>query len=276
MNLLMLSAVLVACSGGAPSVELVEAHDPPPSYVAILAPRNTQTLTAGFSAPVGQVLVRPGQRVHRGDALVALDTTSLVQQIKMARMEELAARAMEARANDAMAGNRRSLALEKRLRLVGYGTETSVHEKEAQLRQVTTDLGVQVRVADARAAVRASLQAKLEHATITAPFDGMVGAVQVKPGDSVSEGATVLRMVDPDDLVLRFVIPVADEILITVGQHVELALPHKPAIAATVTQVRDEIDPPASFRVVDADLRDAAVRGSLKISSVGRVTIAAN
>jgi len=79
----------------------------------------------------------------------------------------------------------------------------------------------QARLQNAQANLNAA-QADLDNLVITAPFDGVVVDVKVRPGQSVSSGMELVSMIDPQALEVAATVVEEDLPLVQVGQSVQL------------------------------------------------------
>ena len=152
------------------------------------------TLKAELAGTVEEVLVRPGDRVRRGQSLVRLD----------GRPFDLAVREAEASVDEA-----KLRFLEE---IVPESLASGKGPSPARRANAYTKAGVQ------SAEVRLE-KAKLdrERATVTAPFDGVVDRVAVAKGERVSGGQEVTKVVNLSDLRIEAAVLEHDLPLIKVG-----------------------------------------------------------
>jgi membrane fusion protein (multidrug efflux system) len=122
---------------------------------------------------------KEGERVKEGQLLVALDATILENEVKQAQANLDLARDTYERA--------RSLAQR------GTGTQVALEQASAQLA--------------ANEASVALAKARLEKATIVAPFDGVVGLRAVSVGDFVAVGQNLVTLTDIDPIKVDFRVP---------------------------------------------------------------------
>lgn len=113
------------------------------------------------------------------------------------------------------------------------------HE-QAQARLNELDAGPNaVDLRQAQATVQAAgqalsrAQAELQAATLVAPYAGVVLEVNASEGETVANGAPVLRLGDPTQLEAEITVVEADFPLVKVGQKVELFFDAMPAAAVT-------------------------------------------
>jgi multidrug efflux pump subunit AcrA (membrane-fusion protein) len=194
-------------------------------------------LRAAAPAParVARVLVRDGDRVEQGQLLVELDARDFEPRLDQARSEvrELEAQ-MESELNRhetdkaALDQERKLLRIAEdgveraqRLTRQRVGSETDLDTAEQALaRQTLTVSNREMSIADFPARTRA-LEARLqrararldetaleyERARVVAPYDGVVGDVEVSAGDQVRANDVLLRLYALDGLEVRARIP---------------------------------------------------------------------
>ena len=131
------------------------------------------TLKAEVAGTVTKVLVRPGNRVRRGAALVTLDPRSFDLSVEEAEasVAEAEVRYQDAVAPDSIVLGRPPSPEQRRIALTRSGLQSARVRLE-----------------------RAKLDR--ERATITAPYDGMVDRVDVSVGERVQAGETITRVVN--------------------------------------------------------------------------------
>jgi multidrug resistance efflux pump len=176
----------------------------------VVQARTTATIAARILAPVREVRVSPGDQVRAGQILIVLAGDDLAAGARAARA---AARAAEQGVNAAAAelqAAEAALALARAShdRISGLHTKRSATAQE--LDDATAMLrGAEARVAGASArALQAASAVESARATsdqasttesftaIAAPFDGIITAKMVEPGNMASPGMPVLRLED--------------------------------------------------------------------------------
>ena len=196
-----------------------------------------------ISAWVDTVLVRPGDRVKRGDLLATLDCRST-----KGTTESVALKAQSLEEHQ-----RASAGEAARIEHLVAGGFVSANEVELKRSQAASD-GAQLE------AMRAELRARAvenSDCTLRAPFSGEVAIRAADPGTFVRPGATVVTVVDRS--VMRVVVnaPEVDFALLEVGAPVELTLlangahvdatisRRAPAAEASTRSVEFEVDLPS-------------------------------
>jgi membrane fusion protein, multidrug efflux system len=178
---------------------------------------------------VAKVDVHDFQSVHAGDILVQIDKKPLLASLagaearlalarQQAAADEAGVSAAEAQLAEAQAQlEDTQRQTERVLDLAGKGdaskserddakarlktAKASVAAAKASLRQARQQLG---KTGDANANVKAAAAAvtsaklDLEHSTIAAPVDGIVGGVNIRPGAVVGVGTALFPLVDTD------------------------------------------------------------------------------
>jgi membrane fusion protein (multidrug efflux system) len=154
------------------------------SYPATINPLNEIELRPQVSGYVTGIHFKDGQRVRKGQLLYSIDP-----QLYNANYEQAVANLSVQEANlvKAQKDADRYHALEK---------------NDAVARQLVDNADAALEVAKKQAeAARANIsgaQTSVRYTKVYAPFDGVIGISQVKPGAAVSAGATLLNTVSTD------------------------------------------------------------------------------
>lgn len=245
---LILALALAACSGddgtlASGTVEATEAR-------------------LGFSSPgrLAEVLVREGDAVRQGQVLARLDAADLEARRQQARAQLDGARALlremesgsrseevgTARealraAAERLADAERDLARVRRLHEGGALSREALDKAQLQftVAQAQRDQAQQqlqlveagpraerldaqrAAVAQAEAAVR-QVDVALEHAVITAPFDGIVTVRDREPGETIGAGTPVLTLMNRGDRWVRIYIREDQIGAVRVGQPADI------------------------------------------------------
>jgi RND family efflux transporter MFP subunit len=171
-----------------------------------LAPSRSTQLSSQTGGEVEQVTMRPGDTVAAGDLLVQLNTETLLLELDQSQSNVAATRAQLALAE---------VQLTRVRALVDRGVTTSSTLDEAQ--STVTQLNASL---DALEDQVASAELRLQNATVRAPFDGIVSARAVEPGQYVGVGAPLISIVDLSTVELRANAAVADGALLRRDQTV--------------------------------------------------------
>ncbi len=218
--ILSLSLGAAAC-GSAPDTAPASAADPVDVSVdrvrsapmsatfeagGVLVSRHTAEISSRVMAPIVRVLVRPGERVRRGQVLVELDAAEVTAQAARARAglegARASARAVVSDREAAEAGL--ALARATHTRIAGLHAQRSATTQEldqasAGLRQAEARLAMAVAQGDAtnrsvEAADAANRAAAIAQtwSVLTSPLDGTVAARHADPGSMASPGQPLL------------------------------------------------------------------------------------
>jgi len=149
------------------------------SVPGVVVARYASDIGFQVAGRIGQRLVEVGQTVRKGQALMRLDDSDYRQALVAARAE----------ADQAAADARRLQGL------VADGA-VSVADNERQKAR-----------ADATRAQYQLAANRIGHATLTAPYDGVVTAIRAEAGQVVAEGMPVLSMARPGEVEIAADIP---------------------------------------------------------------------
>jgi HlyD family secretion protein len=187
----------------------------------VLEPAPGGERTATEAGAVAAILVRDGQRVRRGQALVRLESPELAQAARAARASALEVSEERARAEaeveqakrEALHGqqtaeaDRRLLARSAISRTTVEADELAASEaagrwKAAQARLASLAGEGASRLSISTASAQ-DLDRRVEALTIRAPADGVVYGLPRKPGERVTAGQVVASVADPAHLSVR-------------------------------------------------------------------------
>jgi RND family efflux transporter MFP subunit len=252
----VLAAGLLAGCGGAPNPETI---GPKPSLVVTtVSPINQQmerTIAVSGSVAawqemflgveltgirVAEVLVEVGDTVRAGQPLLRLDARTLQVQARQADASVAQAQAslQLARANS-----------DRGATLVTQGLISSSNADE--LLATLTSAEAQVATAEAD---RDAARLRLGFATLTAPDAGVISARAVQPGQIVSSGTDLLRLIRQGRLEWRAELSETDLTRVKIGTAVELASPGGQTIVGRVRAVSPAVDPETRTGILYADL----------------------
>jgi RND family efflux transporter MFP subunit len=142
------------------------------TYAAEVTAERTADIATRMSGAVREVHADIGSRVRRGDRLVSLDARDVLARVEAARAAfELA---------------EKSHGRIERLAADGAASAQELDRSTAALEAARSAL--------------AEAEAQEAYAVVTAPFDGVVTARRVDPGDLASPGMPLFSMVDPAGL----------------------------------------------------------------------------
>lgn len=176
--------------------------------IGTLAPIRKAELSSQVSGRIEDVRVQPGDAVGAGDILIQIDVETLTLELDQARNNASATRAQLELAE---------VQLKRVQTLIDRGVSTASNFDEAEsnvsaLRASLSALEDQVSGAELR----------LRNATVRAPFDGIVSARAVEPGQYVSTGAPLLTIVDLTRMEMQGNAPVSAGSELRPGQSVSV------------------------------------------------------
>ncbi len=216
------------------------------------------TRTMGF---VGEVAVKEGDFVKKGQLLIRIDPRDTRARIEAARRQVLQA---QKRLEAALARYRAAEKTYNRYRELlkeGAVTPQEFDTVEAQFRSAQAELeAVRAGVEMAKQNLRA-VSAGLSYAEIRAPFDGYVVRKNVDVGDMAAPGAVLLVLEKPPYRV-EFELPERFYGKVKPGDRVAVRIESlRRETTAEVVEVEPSVDPSARTFRVKALLKDRSVRG---------------
>ncbi len=141
---------------------------------------------------------------------------------------------------------------------VAEGELAAAQQELAMLRAGPTETELDVQRAEVEeAAAQLNLaQAHLDECVVVAPFDGVITAVHIRPGDLATPRDPLLEMYDPDSLVARFAVPESHAAAVGPGQPLSVRIDGLggSSFSAKVTRVHPQLDPSLRTRTVEATL----------------------
>lgn len=183
------------------------------------------TLTSEVSGAVVRVPVAEGSRFKKGDLLLKIDDSALLQELEIAKASASTARESFERAS--------SLWKESRI-----GSELAVLTAENQAKQAQANLEL--------------IRIRVSKSTVTAPFDGMLERRFVQLNELAAPGTPLLRLIRSDDLHVEAGVPARYAGQVSVGDPVVVTLDVAGGrtYRGRVTSVANSIDPgPRTFAV---------------------------
>lgn len=253
-----------ASEGSAEALPAVEAHlarrevgSITAELSAVLSPIRSVVVSAEVGGRVVAVNAEEHERVESGAALIEIERTFLEVAVERARAGLLRAEAAHGLA---------VIELERQ-----RGLAEREIASEAQLDRVSNEERAGYgALLDARAAL-SDARKRLEKATITAPFSGVVNSLDLEPGAFLQPGQTVVELLDLSEIEVEFGVTDREVVALQVGDPVSLEVDVFPEerFAGTIAQVGRAADErtqkyPVLARVPNPD-------GRLLASMLGRV-----
>lgn len=173
-----------------------------------LHPHMRVEIVSRTTGMVEQVGARLGERVSQGDLLLQIESDGLRAELLQ---QQAALEANRAQSLLAEAQKQRSERLSDR----GLTAAANLESSRSNLEVQAANLEMQ------RAAVSAA-EIALRDTRILAPFDGVIAARKVDPGQTVASGAAVFELTDLSSMLATMDVPVARTVSLKPGQRVRL------------------------------------------------------
>jgi RND family efflux transporter MFP subunit len=189
---------------------------------------------------IATVLVEPGTRVAAGQALLELDRRTLDVQARQAEASLAQARAsLELARSQAARGET----------LLAQNLISGANFDELRANRSKAEAGLAAAEAERDAA-----RLRLGFATLRAPDAGLISARNAQPGQIVSAGTELLRLIRRGRLEWRAEVAEIDLPSLKVGSAVQLRAPDGSRVAGTIRAVSPAIDPKTRAALIYADL----------------------
>ena len=182
------------------------------------------TVRAEVGARVMRVVHKRGERVRRGDVVIALDAADLMAHLAQAGAQLLGVKAQVDQAKARVQTLSRQAARAKMLADRGAAGTSASEDAENLLGEAKQAMRAQsVAVAQALAAVKVARVA-VEKSRLTAPFNGLLVDVPPEAGDELTPGAAAFEIIDDSALKVEASVDEADAARISLGQPAALTL----------------------------------------------------
>lgn len=207
-------------------------------YPSVLQPSSITSLSFEISGKLQQVTLDVGQTVSEGEVLARIDPRSLQTQVDNASAALKSAEVTTQNAKDDY---------ERKATLLEQGVSTKAQTDQA----LTTWKSNEAQEEQARKQLENAEQ-DLERAELKAPFDGIVGSVDMQSYTNVTAGTPVLTLYADDEFESAFTVSFDTVHQLTVGKpaHVRLADDPSVVLAAHVSELGSRADTVSSFPVV--------------------------
>ncbi|MEL7346202.1 MAG: efflux RND transporter periplasmic adaptor subunit [Pseudomonadota bacterium] len=206
-------------------------------YPGVMEPGEVNVLSFEVSGRLQKIDLSVGQRITDGQTLATLDSAQFRTTVENREAAIDQTKATLAQAEDDLARSETLFASGTVTKVRRDEDLTEVRELEAQLRQNQQDL--------------AEAQEDLEDTVLTAPFDGIISAVEVDSFATVSSGETILTIYEEDDFEVDFSVSfdVASRLVVGTPASVRLADDPTIVLGAVVTELGERADTVSSFPV---------------------------
>jgi RND family efflux transporter MFP subunit len=225
--------------------------------VGTLAAYEQATVAAQVAGQIERMAVDLGDAVRAGQELALIDTTAYEA---LARQSAANLARAAAAASNAWQNFRRI----ESLRRDNIASESDLDQARAQALQAQAD----VKAADAADAIA---RLNLERSHVRAPFQGVIAARLANPGDYLTVGAPILRLVRTDPLRLRLEVPERESFAVASGQIVRVTVEGDSlVVTGRLARVAPVIREGDRMLVVEADVPNP---GTLRAGVFVRVQI---
>ena len=203
-------------------------------YLGTVEPYQTAAVASRISARIASIPLDEGDTVKQGDLLLQLDDSDIRAGIKAVESNiqsletNLAFWASEDLRDSKLAKDGVIPAVEAQV------THNRMSEAAAKLSTARGELG--------------KLNTQLEYTRLTAPFDGIITARRVDPGDLAAPGKVLMTVEDRSSLKIAFDAPQPDLSFLKVGLPVELEINGKP-LRLNITHIYPTLNKARMVRV---------------------------
>lgn len=231
-----------------PPMPVVAAPDvsDPGSIRVLLSPELETTLVSQMVGRVSELNAGLGTTVTEGQTIVAFDCSEAEARLRMARAEN--------------AGARETLGVKQRLHKLNAAGDIEVSLARSE--------------AEKSAAAIAVSQAQLDQCTVTAPFNGRVVKVHVKPHQGVNVGAPLVELVSDGPLKIRLNVPSRLLKQLKVGTAITVDIIETGgSYPAHITAINARVDAVAQTIEVEAHLDDTIPELLPGMSGIARLPV---
>jgi RND family efflux transporter MFP subunit len=222
--------------------------------------RESATISAQVMGRIERVMVREGDTVRAGQALVVLDDAALRSSVDQAQAAYRAAQSQEAAAQDQSALAASTLARYKQLQAEKSVSPQEMDEVSRRAEAAVAGVEALRAQSDAVKAQESGARAMLSYTRLSSPFAGVVTARMADPGTMAVPGAPLLQVESLGALQLQATV---DESAIG-SVHKGMKLPvmlngaAKVEIAGTVAEIVPAADPSSHSFLIKIDLAPSA------------------
>lgn len=205
---------------------------------------------------VKEILVDEGALVKPGQLLARMDTTTLESELAEAKANIAAAQEKLAFANASITKQKSEIDLaqieadrSKRLVAEGAGSQreldvrtTKTETTKASLTQAQASLQTATKGVEVAKANAATIQTRIDDATLRSPVTGRVLYRLAEPGEVLGAGGKVLTLVNLEDIYMEIFLPAEEAANLKIGSEGRIALDYEPnrVVAGYVSFVSPE------------------------------------
>ncbi|MCU1277789.1 MAG: secretion protein HlyD family protein, partial [bacterium] len=226
-------------------------------FIGVIVAHESVDIVPRASGRIREILVRLGDRVSRDTVVARLDAAAARQELRMA---EASLRAAEAEVDKAtVEASQAHERAQRRSPEAANGDHLFSQEEVSDARYQEKLAGPRVMTARAAVAEKAArvkqLKGVLTDLDLRAPFDGTVSVRYVDAGAVVGPTTPILRIINPDDLWVRFAIPGDRAAGIAAGQKLRVAVETMTDVSAVVEKLAPEVDAASRMIIGEAKLK---------------------
>jgi RND family efflux transporter MFP subunit len=240
-------------------------------YLGVIVSGYSADVGAEFGGSVVEVWGSVGARVSEGDPLLKIDPRSAGGDVKVARAQLAQQRSALERARVELAEARDVLARLSGMR-DGVSERALVAARAREQRALAAVEEAQAGIGMQQARLGQQVSRSEKH-VIRAPFDGILVARYVDPGDVVVPGQVVVRVITEDHYV-RFAVPSEDAPRLSEGAGVRVHFDGVDvALQGQVTDVQPELDSAAQMVFIRARLEVKGEQAARALMTGSRVRV---
>lgn len=211
------------------------------SFQVTLAPRHRTSLSAEIASPVVSINKKMGQSFKKDEVLVKLNDVLFQSNIK--------------KAEAALEKAKVELNAKKQLYQDNVASLFELKEGESNVATAQADLALARR--------------NLEGATIHAPYDGKVVAVNIEEYETPQLGKSLIEIVDDEIMIAKFLVPSSYLPKISTGMPFDIVIKETgEKIPAKITRIGSVIDPSSGTVKIEADVDNS--KNTLRSGMAGR------
>ncbi|HEX9104025.1 MAG TPA: efflux RND transporter periplasmic adaptor subunit [Polyangia bacterium] len=225
-------------------------------FIGVIVAHESVDIVPKAGGRLKELLVRLGDKVARDTVVARLDAEAARQELKMAEASLQAAQAeVNKVAVEASHAHERAA---RRSPEAADGKHLFSQEEVSDANYQEKLSGPQLMTARAAVAEKAArvkqLKSALTDLDLRAPFDGTVSLRYVDAGAVVGPTTPIVRIINPDDLWVRFAIPEERAAGVAPGQRLRVAIETMTDVTAAVEKVAPEVDAASRMIIAEAKL----------------------
>lgn len=226
--------------------ELSTLAQDPGAIRVLLSPELETTLVSQMVGRISELNAGLGAPVREGDIIVAFDCSEAEARLRMAQAENAAAR--------------ETLGVKQRLHKLNAAGDIEVSLARREVEKSAAAIAVN--------------QAQLSQCSVTAPFDGRIVKVHVKPHQGVNAGAPLVELISDGPLKLRLNVPSRLLAQLKVGTPIDVDIIETGATyPAQITAINARVDAVAQTIELEAHLNDAVAELLPGMSGIARLPV---